>query len=137
MTTFIYTPKGYINLANIEIARHKKGTSHEIVVDERVVDSDHAGFGNTITQMIPVQGNWECLMPCDGESASESVWREPVIAWGLSVLGDTVPITPTRTDWASEEFALQREGDPRVFEFDAIYPNIGDWLETRRKRKAA
>ena len=134
MATFIYTPKGYLNLSKVAEARFRNDERFLIVVDGAVMDDNHVGFPRTITSIIPTQGEWECLYPFDEEDKSKSILSEPVLAWGLTVLGEIVPITPSARDGVFESFGLRKAGDTRIYERSVGgYDDITEWLKLRSK----
>jgi hypothetical protein len=135
MSSFIYTQKGYVNLNRVEIAQHTKTTDHKIIVDGEVVD-ERNDFGTTIISMSPVQGEWECLLPCEEEDGTEQAISSPVIAWGLTVLGFAVPITPSDMGGVDGAHALRKTGDTRVFDqLGQEYKDAADWIASRSEQK--
>lgn len=131
---FIYTPKGYVNVSQIAIARSNRDGTHRLydlageLLDERCVD-----FGSQIVSIAPCSEPTEYLtiMPADEEHAEE-ILVEPVVAWGLTMLGDTVPITPSSMDGVEElHYGLRKVGQERVYTSSNIggWENAKAWLE--------
>lgn len=141
MPSFIYTPKGYVNLDKVEVARHVKSSPihYKISVDDETMDTNHPMFGTTIISIIPIIGEWEYLSPCEEENGSYTAYSEPVIAWGLTAVGSVVPVTPTTPEGPQGIYALRKSGDSRVWESEAEYENAKQWLENyaalQKKRK--
>lgn len=131
MNSFIYTPKGYVNLNQVEMAEHTKGTEYKIIIDGNVID-DKNDFGNTIISMVPVQGDWECLLPVENEDGAVEAESFPVIAWGLTVLGFSIPVTPFDMGGAEGAYALRKKlDDHRIFDqFGQEYRDVDEWVES-------
>lgn len=135
MSCFIYTPKGYVNLSSVEQARINQDGRHSIVVDGKIVDDNHVDFRETIVSIVPINGEWECLYPHNEEDNTKSLLSEPILAWGLTVLGSMVPITPSGMGGVHERVALRKVGDTRIYEGGAIggFDDLNSWLQGREK----
>lgn len=129
MTSFIYTPKGYINLARVQMAQFTGTGKNKIIVDNEVVDENHHDFGSTIISVIPTQGEWESINILHEDDGSKSWISEPVIAWGLTALGHLTPITPSEMHGIEGTYALRKTGDTRIYTSSATYDSLDGWLE--------
>ncbi|HYH23701.1 MAG TPA: hypothetical protein VD995_34220 [Azospirillum sp.] len=131
---FVYTPGGYINANRIETARFNKDGRHSIVVDGVVVDSNHVDFGSLLVSLTPVSGEWECLTLCGEEDGTNSVWAEPVIAWGLTMLGEVVPVTPSERTGNFGNPGLRKVGTAQVHVSGfATYKDADAWLAAEQE----
>lgn len=131
MSIFIHTPRGLVNLNRIEMAEAKKNGRHSIIVDGVEIDDNHPTFSDTIVSVIPVQGEWECLSPCEGEEGrADTVSVDPVIGWGLNCRGTLRPITATEMDGVEGNYALRRRGETRVYGYGLLggYASPEEWL---------
>lgn len=139
-STFVYTPKGYFNLQTVDRAVFKKDGSYELISKDVVVDDDHRHFDNLITAVVPCSTEMECLILCEGdhEHPEDEVAVEPVLAWGLTVSGSLVPMTPSSMEGITDEpYALRKVGHPRVFTHDSIggWANEKEWLASSSASK--
>lgn len=63
-------------------------------------------------------------MKGDDEHPADEVLIEPVLAWGLTLLGTLIPITPSAMDGVTElHYGLRKVGSARVYSSS----NIGGW----------
>lgn len=131
---FIYTGKRYVNLDTVQAAQTKQNGRHQIVVDGNVIDDNNVDFGRTIVSVVAVQGEWECLRA----EALEFILSEPVIAWGVTVLGEVVPITPGELGGVEGDFGLRKLGSPRVYSPQSIggFANDKEWLAVTSTQEA-
>jgi hypothetical protein len=139
MGRFIYTDRGFVNLDRIERAIPKNDGRYEIVVDGKTVTARDTEFERKIVSIVAVaEGQWECLTRLLDDGDPPAILSEPILAWGLTALGDTVPITAVDTDGgAAGTFALRKIGDARVFvPGHGTYDNAEDWLAEGVKEKA-
>jgi hypothetical protein len=139
MGTFIYTDSGFLSVDRIEPAIHSKDGRYEIIVDGRTFLARDAEFERKIVSIVPVgTERWECLTRLLDDGLAPAIWSEPVIAWGLTMLGDTIPITPVDTDGVAEgTFALRKIGEGRVHvPGDGTYASAEEWF-ARNERDAA
>jgi hypothetical protein len=134
MPRFVHTPRGYVNLNGVTDARSKGNGRFELYAGDKLVDADHPDFPELVISALPVSGEWECLSTCSEDNGSESVLSEPVLAWGLTVTGDLIPIVPSETSGVTSDFALRRMGTSRVYEPGGdIYDDEAAWLQIRKK----
>jgi hypothetical protein len=130
MTSFIYTPRGYVNLGRVDVAKHLKSGRHQIVVDDEEIDNNCVNFGQTVISIIPVSGDWECLSTCREDDGTDSLISEPVIAWGLTAVGNVVPIVPSALDGDMRTHALRKTGDPQVWDSrGGGFETVEAWLK--------
>jgi hypothetical protein len=131
MPSFIYTPKGYVNLDRVELAPHTKTGRNQIIVDGKTIDDNSVDFGKMIISVSPVSGDWECISPCEEDDGSYSLISEPILAWGLTALGSLVPITPSATDGEQGTYVLRKSGDKRVWDGSSMggYDDADIWLK--------
>jgi hypothetical protein len=135
MSNFVYTPKGLININQVEMIKHKDKNIEQIVVDGEVV-SDTIGFHETIISIIPVDGEWECIQECQEDDGSVSGHEELIIAWGLTVLGVTVPVTVLSPSGVHEPHAIRKKGKAEVYDsFAGVYSSLEDWLNRSALQK--
>lgn len=127
-TRFIYTGKDYVNLDTVQVAKSKDDGRHQIVVGGKVIDDHNLEFLTTLVSVIPVQGEWECLLRAE---TPDSFTCEPVIAWGVTVLGKVVPITPGEPGGVEGECGLRMMGRPRVYSPNNMggYADDKEWLK--------
>jgi len=135
MTSFIYTPKGYVNLTLVQSAEFtKQHDRHKIVVADTVVDDNNAAFGNTITAVAPISGEWECLHISTNDNGDPAeIVSDPVIAWGLTPLGYVTPITPCDVGGVFDQYGLRKAGDAAIYVNDVRYTNAEAWLAEATK----
>lgn len=131
--TFVYTSKGYLNLAKVELARSKaNSTGMELISEEGIVlDADNRDFASKIISIVACGAEFECLTAIGGdEEHPDQVGAEPVLAWGLTSLGSLVPITPGYPGGVTEEpYALRKVGSPLVYSADHVtLPDDKAWL---------
>ncbi len=128
MSNFVYTDQGFVNLDKVEIVRIGRSEYH-LVINNEVVGSTK-DFEAQIVFAIPVEENWECLHIEDDEDGSLPI--EPVIAWGFTVLGNCVPVTPVCTEGVHENYLLRKSGDPRVYEpQNGAFEKVSAWVKGR------
>ena len=137
--TFIYTPKGYVNLRTVERVNFKSDASHTIIVDGEVVDNNHKDFGDHVVSVVPCVTEMEYLTIMEGsdEHPSDEILVEPVLAWGLTVLGTLIPMTPSSMEGVTElHYGLRKTGSPRVYTASNIggWPSDEDWATDTLRR---
>ncbi len=139
MPAFIHTPKGYINLDRVDAVIISEKGRREIVVSGEVVDRDCISFEQTLVAFLPVQGDWECLVTCREDDGSTSLSVEPVIAWGVTVVGALRPITASEPGGVDGDCGLRREGEKRVYDSYSIggHEDLPDWLAPKPATKNA
>lgn len=132
MTSFIYTPKGYVNLNSIQMAQSGQTNWRKLITNDGVVvDDNHPDFGITITSVTPVTDEWECFTPCGGDEAGTYTAEcEPVLAWGLTVLGDLIPITPSEMSGVEGYYALRKVGTAPVYSRYGQYKTPEEWVDS-------
>jgi hypothetical protein len=136
MLRFVYTPRGYVNLDGITEARFKRTGGFELYAGDTPIDADHPDFPDLVVSVLPVTGDWECLSVCAEEDGSDSLWSEPVLAWGFTVTGHLIPITPSETSGVADGFALRRAGTTRIHEAGfGEYEDETSWLQAHREAK--
>lgn len=118
MSVFVYTPHGYVNLNEVVQAKPTLKGRYVLTSDKGVIDHENVAFADTIVSTQPAQGEWECLEIAEGTNGQPGeVMAQPVLAWGLTTLGLTVPITPASMgDTPPEKFALRKKGETQVYE---------------------
>jgi hypothetical protein len=127
-TRFIYTGRDYVNLDTVQVAKSKDDGRHQLVGGGKMIDDNSVDFLKTIVSVVAVQGEWECLARGEG---LEPAISDPVIAWGVTVLGEVIPITPAEPSGVQGEFALRKAGSPRVYASSmGGYDNETEWLTT-------
>lgn len=130
---FIYTSSGWLNVDRVDEARFQaKGNGYSIIVDGKIVDTDNVGFPNTIVGSVPVQGEWECLYYSPDD---DTVIRDPVIAWALTITGNHVPVTPMSMDGEQQEHALKLRGSDVVYDCFGSYASEDEWKAKQSKEK--
>lgn len=132
---FIWTPKAWVNLANIERAIFEDGTSKVTLrlADGTVVDQARPSFIEQLVQIIPADQGWECIDVAMVHDSEEVCWEiEPVIAWGLGLTGTLVPVTPRHKSGQFEPCWLRRSGSEMVYASDRSYENLEAALDDYR-----
>jgi len=124
---FIYAGGRYINLSQIEQVKIKGDGRWELVKDNRILDDNNASFGTIITTVLTPQGEWECLSLVSEDDGSDGVWAEPILAWGLTSLGQLTPITPSSLSGVDGYFALRQKGSPTVYTAETSYDDETAW----------
>lgn len=126
MTRFVSTSKGYANLNDIEFVRARRRDRHQFVVDGSIIDKNVPKFGNELTKIIPVTGDWECLI---ATAVPTEALIEPIIAWGFTVLGAVIPVTPSKLKGVDGKFGLRRKGEEMVYGATQTYASGEEWLK--------
>jgi len=126
MTRFVATSRGYANLGDIDLVRTRRRNRYQFVVDGSVIDKNVPQFGGELTKIIPVTGEWECLIKTTVPTEAQI---EPVIAWGFTVLGAVVPVTPSKLNGVEGKFALRRKGEETVYGAAKTYASGEEWLK--------
>lgn len=127
MSIFIETDKGFVNLDKVEIVRESNREYH-LIIENEVIGSAK-DFDEQIAFSTAVKGNWECLQI---DEDNESLPSEPVIAWGFTVLGSCVPLTPSCPEGVHEKYLLRKSGDPRVYDPQSgAFENVSAWVKGR------
>lgn len=129
MATFIEIGHGSIN---IEEVRHismdgrtltlKTGDTVEAIRDATTM----------LMQLVPAVGDWEVLWFCpDGDEPSVDV--APLVAWGLRISGDMVPVTPLHPDGQWDKTpGVRRKGTAEIFDNFGRYDDEADFLKSHR-----
>lgn len=137
MSQFVYTDKGFVNITEIKAVRpDNKGKQRVFNKQDQEIDGDASDFFARVVSIIPTQGDWECLFQVLGGEGDGEICAEPVIAWGLTPLGRTVPVTPTTPDGIFSDFALRKAGDQAVYADETIFQDADDWLRYLKRLKA-
>jgi hypothetical protein len=115
MGTCIWTDKGYVPLAKIDLAKNNDDGTHDIVVDGKVVQTRYSNFAGTVFSLVPVTGDW--LVLSEGENGREEIvtMEEPVLAWGLTVGGHLVPVTASESGGVQGDYRLRRADSDRLY----------------------
>lgn len=94
---------------------------------------------NTLSCIIPAAGEWRVFIltfdaafdVTDDEYAHVDML--PVIAFGLSAMGQTVPVTPLHLGGVWEPYVLHKSGSDSLYSSDGdIYPSRQDWISMSR-----
>jgi hypothetical protein len=115
---FMYAGSGEINLDAIESLESLRGGKTRIRLRSgEVVEVDgHIDPWREVVQIIPVQGEWECLIA--GFEPGSGEWfcvAEPIIAWGFTAKGSVVPVTPMDTGATLEDgYGVRRVGTKEI-----------------------
>lgn len=132
MSSFVYTPKGFVNLSSIQRIKHSHDGKTEIVVDGEVMDNDNRSMDNALISIASAGGEWLYLVLCEAGDGSSEIFKESVIAWGLTAFGSVVPVIPSDLGNLrnfNEDYALQKVGEESVSSRDQTYENEQAWLE--------
>lgn len=131
MGIFIYGPNAsYLNVNRIEKAERTDSGRYRIIIDGLVADENNAEFESKIVSIIPVSGQWEVLTLVGEDDGHSSLSSEPILAWGLTLLGKTVPVTPTQPHGVSEGHAVRKIGSPEVYVENCAYESLEDWMQS-------
>jgi hypothetical protein len=115
MAIFTFAKAGWlVNLDKIDMLRDGKDGYDIFIADK------HVGTSKTIEEitvsLIPAQGEWECLSPCLEDDGTRTAIVEPVLGFGLNVLGSVAPITPTELDGIHRGYyGLRKKGEQRIY----------------------
>lgn len=134
MTRFISTSRGYANLNDIELVKLRRRNKYQFVVGGSIIDKNVPQFGNELTKIIPVNGDWECLTEIGDARHERHLRVEPVVAWGFTVLGAVVPVTPGSMKGVEGKFALRQRGQAEIYSADQTYASQEDWLNPDARR---
>lgn len=127
MSNFVCTDNGFVNLDKVEISKNS-GREYHLVINDEVIGSTK-DFAERIVFAVPVEGSWECLHIEDDNS---NLPMEPVIAWGFTVLGNCVPVTPICSEGIHDNYLLRKSGDPRVYEpQNGAFEKVSAWVRGR------
>ena len=133
MSKFIHTSQGYINVDRIDrIVSKQEGV--DIIVGGETIEASTSPAESGVVSVIPTQGQWEVLEYIDDaeyfSKYGQSYFIEPVIAWGLTLQGSLVPITPLSMDGTTGDFAFRQLNSARVYTPNAAYDSLDAWLES-------
>lgn len=137
MNVFAFVGTGYKNLDEVRTVRIGDGGEFVLLdANERVIDSKNKDFPETLVSVVPVEGQWEMLTLGEIEGGVQSVYAEPILAWGFTVLGNLVPIVPNAMNGVFDaSIALRRKGTQEIYMGSVDpYPNEKVWLEHMRSQ---
>jgi hypothetical protein len=87
-----------------------------------------------LVSIIPVSGEWEHLFPVtEDDGTHREAFSEPVIAWGLTADGVTIPVTATKP-CGTDDGALRKVGDARVWTPEIDFSSVEHWLASIDRR---
>lgn len=131
---FIYTPTGYRNLSAVQEAQRKPNGRYRLLVNNQIVDEDNVTFGEVIVSVVPSDGTWRCLIKSEKDGALE-ILEEPVVAWGLTILGTLKPITPSEMGGVEGNYALAKQGTQKVYDTFSIggYEDRQAWIDAAER----
>ncbi len=131
-STFVYTPRGYINISRIEEIRIADDGRRQLVVDGQIADDNNKEITDLLVSTSPCSGDYECVTACHEDNVNDfSLSVEPVILWGLTATGQTVPVTPGEPSGVEGPYAIRRRGETRLFAMSRPggFASAEDWLK--------
>lgn len=131
MTQFVHTGRGYRRLSDIKVGKIADDGKVTLWGEENEKISEYGDdFSGHIVSIIPVTGEWEQVYTCTEDDGTTKVYSEPVIAWGLTVLGAVIPVTPTAPEGLPNSSALRKVGRPDIYVGSTTYEDEANWLRS-------
>ena len=140
MTTFVRSISGKLYNADsiagvVKGAKAEDGYRYELALFKEGGEARfyEDSIGRHIVAIIPAVG-WEIL---DAFHDEDGYGIDEVIAWGLTLSGDVVPLTPHNTNGEHEPGAFRHVASGRVYvPYDCTYENADSWLAAVRDQRA-
>jgi hypothetical protein len=133
-SVFIATNDGaYVSAAAVARIERHGGHGHALFdLDGCALGITHM-LDRTIVSVFPAALGWEQLY---ADTETPAVHGEPVVAFALMLDGQVRPLVPSDLcGMSSDEVALRRIGDPRVFvDQDGVFADADEWLADCCKR---
>lgn len=131
MTHFIHTERGYRRLADVKAIKIDNEGNHTLRDDSNDKISEHGEVVlERIVSLIALTGEWEQVYTCTEEDGTTKIFTEPVIAWGLTVVGSVIPVTPTAPEGLPNAPALRKVGRPEIYVSSTTYDTEERWLRS-------
>ncbi len=128
---YIYVGDKYVALDAIRQAVRGADGSLVLSAAEGVVDRENSEFESTLLGIVSPQGEWECITPFVEEDGDLSAVIEPVLAFGLSIFGNLVPVVPSAPGGVASEYVLRRPGQTAVHGVGGPFAGgIDEWLDS-------
>lgn len=135
MSTFVRTDRGYFNLSKVDKIEWVRGGTYRLWCGEDSGEADK--IEPSLVSLATCEGQWECLIPVAADpemNMPASFSAEPVIAWGLTLFGNTVPVTMFDPHGVEGYYAVRRKGEDEVrSNFGDTFPSGYAWLEDLNK----
>ena len=128
---FVYVGDKYVALESIRQAVRAEEGRMVLSSAEGVVDRENTEFESLLLGLVPPQGEWECITPFVEEDGDLSPVIEPVLAFGLSVFGNLVPVVPSAPGGVMGEYVLRRPGQTAVHGVGGPFAGgVDEWLDS-------
>lgn len=128
---YVYVGDKYVALDTIRQAVRAEDGRLILSSAEGVVDRENTELESTLLALIPPQGEWECLTPLEEDDGDLAPVIEPVLAFGLSVFGNLVPVTPSAPGGVLGDHVLRRPGQLTVYGTGGVFAGgVDEWLDS-------
>lgn len=133
--SFIFTKSGQINLGQVDIINEDRTEKFSLQKDRKYLGDSVQDPGEVLQNLIPVSGEWECLIPGKDGNGQWALFSFPIIAWGLMHNGNVTPVTPFHLDGRFSDYGIRKVGSKTIWNEFAEYPDADAWLEEKSKNK--
>lgn len=128
---FVYVGDKYVALDSIRQAVRAEDGRLVLSSAEGVIDRENTEFESLLLGLVPAQGEWECITPFVEDDGDLSPVVEPVLAFGLSVFGNLVPVTPGAPGGVLGDYVLRRPGRLTVYGAGGTFDGgVDEWLDS-------
>lgn len=132
---FIYVGDRYVALDSIRQAARAKDGQLVLSSEQGIVDRENTEFDSILLDLVSPQGEWECITPIEEADGTLGAVSEPVLAFGLSVFGNLVPVVPGAPGGVLGDYVLRRPGQTIVYGAEGPFAGgLEEWLDSLEGR---